>query len=72
MTAAAPIRKDTLDFFMSLNLPLMEVYGMSETSGLLLPLKQSFLPTSLGLLFVVVVVIIIIIAQNQNKIHRMR
>jgi len=35
MTAAAPIMKDTLDFFMSLNLPLMEIYGMSETSGLL-------------------------------------
>jgi len=35
MTAAAPIMKDTLDFFMSLNLPLMEIYGMSETSGML-------------------------------------
>jgi len=34
MTAAAPIMKDTLDFFMSLNLPLMEIYGMSETSGM--------------------------------------
>jgi len=33
LTAAAPIMKDTLDFFMSLNLPLMEIYGMSETSG---------------------------------------
>ena len=33
MTAAAPIMKDTLDFFMSLNLPLMEIYGMSESSG---------------------------------------
>jgi len=36
LTAAAPIMKDTLDFFMSLNLPLMEIYGMSETSGQLL------------------------------------
>ena len=35
LTAAAPIMKDTLDFFMSLNLPLMEIYGMSETAGLL-------------------------------------
>ena len=34
LTAAAPIMKDTLDFFMSLNLPLMEIYGMSETAGL--------------------------------------
>lgn len=33
LTAAAPIMKDTLDFFMSLNLPLMEIYGMSESSG---------------------------------------
>ena len=32
-TAAAPIMKDTLDFFMSLNIPLLEIYGMSETSG---------------------------------------
>jgi len=35
LSAAAPIMKDTLDFFMSLNLPIMEIYGMSETSGLL-------------------------------------
>jgi len=28
--------KDTLDYFMSLNLPLMEIYGMSETSGMLM------------------------------------
>nr|XP_046241367.1 long-chain-fatty-acid--CoA ligase ACSBG2-like isoform X1 [Scatophagus argus] len=32
-TGAAPITKDTLDYFMSLNIPLMEVYGMSESSG---------------------------------------
>lgn len=32
-TAAAPIMKDTLDFFMSLNIPLLEIYGMSESSG---------------------------------------
>jgi len=34
LSAAAPIMKDTLDFFMSLNLPLLEIYGMSETTGL--------------------------------------
>jgi len=37
MTAAAPIMKDTLDFFMSLNIPLMEIYGMSESTGKHLP-----------------------------------
>lgn len=33
LTGAAPITRDTLDFFMSLNMPLMELYGMSESSG---------------------------------------
>ncbi|XP_078530563.1 long-chain-fatty-acid--CoA ligase ACSBG2-like [Lissotriton helveticus] len=32
-TAGAPTRKETLEYFMKLNLPLMEAYGMSETSG---------------------------------------
>lgn len=32
-TAAAPISKDTLDYFLSLNLPLQEIYGMSECTG---------------------------------------
>jgi len=32
-TGAAPITKDTLEYFMSLNLPLLELYGMSESSG---------------------------------------
>lgn len=32
-TGAAPITKDTLDYFMSLNIPLKELYGMSESSG---------------------------------------
>ncbi|XP_069379537.1 long-chain-fatty-acid--CoA ligase ACSBG2-like isoform X3 [Paralichthys olivaceus] len=32
-TGAAPITKDTLEYFMSLNMPLMELYGMSESSG---------------------------------------
>ncbi|XP_056274178.1 long-chain-fatty-acid--CoA ligase ACSBG2-like [Pseudoliparis swirei] len=31
-TGAAPITKDTLEFFMSLNIPLLELYGMSESS----------------------------------------
>lgn len=32
-TGAAPITKDTLDYFMSLNIPILEIYGMSESSG---------------------------------------
>ena len=33
ISAAAPISKDTLDFFLSLGVPIMEVYGMSECTG---------------------------------------
>jgi len=33
VTGAAPIAKTTLDYFNSLNLPLHEVYGMSESTG---------------------------------------
>lgn len=32
-TGAAPITMDTLEYFMSLNMPMMELYGMSESSG---------------------------------------
>lgn len=32
-SGAAPTRKDTLDFFVSLGLPLCEVFGMSELTG---------------------------------------
>ncbi|XP_030048671.1 long-chain-fatty-acid--CoA ligase ACSBG2 isoform X2 [Microcaecilia unicolor] len=32
-TGAAPIKKDTLEYFMSIDLPLYEVCGMSESSG---------------------------------------
>ncbi|KAG5834617.1 hypothetical protein ANANG_G00263350 [Anguilla anguilla] len=32
-TGAAPITKDTLEFFMSFNIPLFELYGMSESTG---------------------------------------
>lgn len=32
-SGAAPITKDTLDFFISLGIPLCEVYGMSESTG---------------------------------------
>jgi len=34
-TAAAPISKSTLQYFQSINLPLFEIYGMSETAGAL-------------------------------------
>jgi len=33
ITGAAPISKETLEFFMSLGLPLYEVFGMSECAG---------------------------------------
>lgn len=33
ITAAAPISRHTLDFFLSLNIPLFELYGLSECSG---------------------------------------
>lgn len=32
-TSTAPISRDTLDFFQSLDMPLLEVYGMSECTG---------------------------------------
>ena len=32
-TAAAPIAKDTLEFFLSLGVPVFEIYGMSECTG---------------------------------------
>ncbi|MBQ0719870.1 MAG: AMP-binding protein [Gammaproteobacteria bacterium] len=34
LTGAAPISLDTLEFFLSLGLPVCEIYGMSESSGL--------------------------------------
>ena len=33
LSGAAPITKETLEYFLSLNLPICEVYGMSECSG---------------------------------------
>lgn len=33
ITTAAPISKDTLEFFLSLNIPICEVFGMSEATG---------------------------------------
>ena len=33
ITGAAPISKETLEYFMSLGLPLYEVFGMSECAG---------------------------------------
>lgn len=33
-SGAAPISKSTLEYFMSLNLPIYELYGMSETTGI--------------------------------------
>ena len=33
VTSAAPIARDTLEFFLSLGLPIYEVYGMSECTG---------------------------------------
>jgi long-chain-fatty-acid--CoA ligase ACSBG len=32
-TAAAPIAREVLDYFLSLNIPIYEIYGMSECTG---------------------------------------
>ena len=32
-TAAAPISRDTLEFFLALGIPIYEIFGMSETTG---------------------------------------
>ncbi|XP_078533834.1 long-chain-fatty-acid--CoA ligase ACSBG2-like [Lissotriton helveticus] len=48
-TGAAPITKETLDYFMGLNLPIMELYGMSESSGPhTASIPSSFRSTSCG------------------------
>lgn len=33
LSGAAPITKETLDFFLGLDIQVFEVYGMSESSG---------------------------------------
>ncbi len=33
VTSAAPISRDTLEFFLSFGIPILEVYGMSECTG---------------------------------------
>ena len=30
---AAPVHRETLEYFMSLNMPVLELYGMSESTG---------------------------------------
>lgn len=35
VSGAAPISRDTLEYFMSLNIPIFEIYGMSETTGII-------------------------------------
>ncbi|NXG79459.1 ACBG2 ligase, partial [Baryphthengus martii] len=48
-TGAAPISRETLEFFLSLNIPLFEVYGMSESSGPhTVSMPQAFRLTSCG------------------------
>ncbi|KAG8454727.1 hypothetical protein GDO86_001085 [Hymenochirus boettgeri] len=48
-TGAAPITKDTLEFFLSLNIPVYELYGMSESSGPhTISLPNAFRITSCG------------------------
>lgn len=33
MTSAAPISRETLEFFLSLDIPILEIFGMTEISG---------------------------------------
>ncbi|XP_058493989.1 long-chain-fatty-acid--CoA ligase ACSBG2-like isoform X1 [Solea solea] len=49
-TGAAPITRDTLEFFLSLDIPLYELYGMSESSGPhTISLANAFRLTSCGI-----------------------
>ncbi|XP_057697072.1 long-chain-fatty-acid--CoA ligase ACSBG2 isoform X2 [Corythoichthys intestinalis] len=48
-TGAAPITRDTLEFFLSLDIPLYELYGMSESTGPhTISLPSAFRLTSCG------------------------
>ncbi|KAM9849145.1 long-chain-fatty-acid--CoA ligase ACSBG2 [Aulostomus maculatus] len=48
-TGAAPITRDTLEFFLSLDIPLYELYGMSESTGPhTISLPDAFRITSCG------------------------
>uniref|UniRef100_A0A4W5MJA9 Long-chain-fatty-acid--CoA ligase ACSBG2 n=2 Tax=Hucho hucho TaxID=62062 RepID=A0A4W5MJA9_9TELE len=48
-TGAAPITKDTLEFFLSLDIPVYELYGMSESTGPhTISLPDAFRLTSVG------------------------
>ncbi|XP_065601909.1 long-chain-fatty-acid--CoA ligase ACSBG2 isoform X2 [Cyrtonyx montezumae] len=48
-TGAAPISRETLEFFLSLNIPVYELYGMSESSGPhTVSIPQAFRLTSCG------------------------
>ncbi|XP_061871214.1 long-chain-fatty-acid--CoA ligase ACSBG2 isoform X2 [Colius striatus] len=48
-TGAAPITRETLEFFLSLNIPVLELYGMSESSGPhTISLPHAFKLTSCG------------------------
>ncbi|KAL4608362.1 long-chain-fatty-acid-CoA ligase ACSBG2 isoform X1 [Arapaima gigas] len=48
-TGAAPISKETLEFFLSLDIPVYELYGMSESTGPhTLSLPEAFRLTSCG------------------------
>ncbi|XP_068165644.1 long-chain-fatty-acid--CoA ligase ACSBG2-like [Antennarius striatus] len=49
LTGAAPITKDTLEFFLSLDIPVYELYGMSESTGPhSVSLPGTFMITSCG------------------------
>ncbi|XP_072537451.1 long-chain-fatty-acid--CoA ligase ACSBG2 isoform X2 [Salminus brasiliensis] len=51
-TGAAPITKETLEFFLSLDVPVYELYGMSESTGPhTISLPNAFRLTSCGKVF---------------------
>lgn len=33
MVGAAPVHRETLEFFMAFDIPILELYGMSESTG---------------------------------------
>ena len=46
MTSAAPISRETLEFFLSLDIPIFEIFGITECTGIQLLIDYSIIVTA--------------------------